>query len=176
MLLDELNAIAEKTKAGRKQICVSCCMSAGCMSSRADEIKKALEKAVADRNLGEKIEVRRVGCMSFCGEGPLVSVKSEGLLYQQVTPENAPSIIEALDGGATDVQVGDPNHPFLARQKPVVGANMGLIDPEKIEDYIARAVTPPSTTSSTISPGRRWSRPSPRAVSADAAAPGSRPG
>jgi bidirectional [NiFe] hydrogenase diaphorase subunit len=136
MSLDELNAIAEKARTGRKQICVRCCMSAGCISSRADEIKTALEKTVADRNLGDKVEIRRVGCMGFCGEGPMVSIKSEGLLYERVTPENAPSIVEALEGGKTEVRQGDPNHPFFARQLPVVRAHGGLIDPERIEDYI----------------------------------------
>jgi len=133
---EELNAIAEKARTGRKQVCVRCCMSAGCMSSRAEDILKALEKEVTDRGLTDKIEVRRVGCMSFCGEGPLVSIEGEGLLYQQVTPENAPSIIAALDGGSTDVMREDPKHPFLVHQKAVVGANAGKIDPEKIEDYI----------------------------------------
>jgi bidirectional [NiFe] hydrogenase diaphorase subunit len=136
MSLEELCAIAERTKSGRKEVCVRCCMSAGCISSRADEIKKVLEKTVTDRNLGDKVEVRRVGCMGFCGEGPMVSIKSEGLLYERVTPENASSIIEALDGGTTGVQKGDPDHPFFARQLPVVRAHGGLIDPERIEDYI----------------------------------------
>jgi bidirectional [NiFe] hydrogenase diaphorase subunit len=136
MSLEELNAIAEKAKMGRKQICVRCCMSAGCISSRADEIKTVLEKTVGERNLGDKVEIRRVGCMGFCGEGPMVSIKSEGLLYERVTPENAPSIVEALDGGKTVVKQGDPDHPFFARQLPVVRAHGGLIDPERIEDYI----------------------------------------
>jgi len=106
------------------------------MSSRADEIKKALEQTVASRNLGDKIEIRRVGCMGFCGQGPLVTVKSEDLLYEFVTPESAPGIIEALDGGANQIQRGNPNHPFFAHQVPVVRGNGGLIDPERIEDYI----------------------------------------
>ncbi len=136
MLLEELNAIAQKTKAGRKEICVRCCMSAGCLSSRAEEIKKTLEKAVADKGAGDKIEVRRVGCMGFCGQGPMVSVSADNALYQHVTPENAGSIIDALAGGGTEVERGDPSHPFFARQMLVVRANGGLIDPERIDDYI----------------------------------------
>jgi bidirectional [NiFe] hydrogenase diaphorase subunit len=136
MLLEELNTIAERARAGRKQICVRCCMAAGCVSSRAEEIKKALEKAVADRNLGDKVEVRRVGCMGLCGQGPLVTIKPEGLVYERVTPENAPSIIEALDGGTTDVGRSDPEQAFFSLQMPVVLANGGLVDPERIEDSI----------------------------------------
>ena len=39
MLLEELNGIAENKRAARKQICIRCCMSAGCMSAQSNEIK-----------------------------------------------------------------------------------------------------------------------------------------
>ena len=136
MLLDELKGIAEKEGAARKQICVRCCMSAGCMSSQSAEIKQALEKAVTDRQLGDRIEVRRVGCMGLCGQGPLVSIEPEGVLYERVTPENAATIVETLAGGTTSAQRGDFTQPFFARQVAVVSRNGGRIDPERIEDYI----------------------------------------
>ena len=136
MLLEELNAIAEKEKAARKQIRIRCCMSAGCMSSQSAEIKQALEKAVADRQLGDRVEVQRVGCMGLCGQGPLVSVEPEGALYEQVTPENAATIVEALAGGTAQAQRGDPKRPFFTRQLAVVSKNGGWIDPERIEEYI----------------------------------------
>ena len=136
MLIEELNGIAEKEKTNRKAICLRCCMSAGCLSSQAAEIKQALDKAVIDHNLGDRVEVRRVGCMGFCGQGPMVSVEPDGLLYEFVTPENAPSIIAALAGGKTDVTLGNPQHPFFTRQMHVVRANGGRVDPERIEDYI----------------------------------------
>jgi len=136
MLLEELNGIADKEKTSRKAICVRCCMSAGCLSSQADEIKKALDKAVVDHQLADRVEVRRVGCMGFCGQGPMVSIEPDGLLYEFVTPENAPSIIGALAGGKTDVPLGNPQHPFFTRQMHVVRANGGRVDPERIEDYI----------------------------------------
>ena len=74
--------------------------------------------------------------MGFCGLGPLVSVEPDNLLYEHVTPENAPSIIDALAGGTAQAERGDPEQPFFARQTLVVRANSGRIDPERIEDYI----------------------------------------
>ena len=136
MLLEELNAMADKEKAARKQIRIRCCMSAGCMSSQSAEIKQALDKAVADRQLGEQVEVVRVGCMGLCGQGPLVSVDPQGVLYEQVTPENAGSIVDALAGGTAYAQQGDPKNPFFTRQLAVVSRNGGRIDPERIEAYI----------------------------------------
>jgi bidirectional [NiFe] hydrogenase diaphorase subunit len=136
MVLDQLLDLAGKAKAARKEICVRCCMAAGCMSSRAIEIKQALEKAASDKGLVSRIEVRRVGCMGSCGLGPMVSVEPGGLLYQHVNPDNAPSIIEAIAGGLAETELADPRHPFFSRQTLVVCANSGRIDPERIEDYI----------------------------------------
>lgn len=136
MLLEELTAIAEKTRSERKEISVRCCMSSGCISSQAEEIKKMLDTAVTNNNLGDKVEVRQVGCMGLCGKGPIVSVESEGLIYSDVTPENAASIIDALAGGKADASQADPTHPFFTRQMLVVRSNGGRIDPDKIDDYI----------------------------------------
>ncbi len=74
MQLDDLNALAAKEKAAAKKICLRTCMSAGCMSSRADVIKKNLDAEVKAQGMEADVEVRRVGCMGFCGQGPLVGV------------------------------------------------------------------------------------------------------
>ena len=139
MQLDDLIAIAEKHKGSRKKIIVRTCMSAGCMSSQADVIKKNLETEARLQGLEADVEVRRVGCMGFCGQGPLVGVDQNGEhnLWEFVKPEDAPSIISALKGGACRVQRGDPKHPFFAKQMHIVRANGGIVDPERIEDYIA---------------------------------------
>jgi len=58
-------------------------------------------------------------------------------LFEFVKPENAAAIISSLKGGDCDVQVGNPDHPFFAKQMKIVRANGGVVDPERIEDYIA---------------------------------------
>ena len=136
MLPEELNAIAEKERAARKQICIRCCMSAGCLSSQSDEIKKTLERSVAERQLSDRVEIRRVGCMGLCGQGPLVKVEPDGVMYERVTLKSASTIIDTLAGGTTQVRRCDPKQPFFSRQMPVVTARSGHIDPERIEDYI----------------------------------------
>jgi bidirectional [NiFe] hydrogenase diaphorase subunit len=140
MQLDDLNAIAEKHNGAKKKICMRTCMSAGCMSSRADAIKVNLEKAVKEQGLEADVEVRRVGCMGFCGQGPLIGVDGvheKEVLFEHVKPEDASAIVGTLKGGKCDVQVGDPDHPFFAKQMRVVRANGGIVDPEQIEHYIA---------------------------------------
>jgi bidirectional [NiFe] hydrogenase diaphorase subunit len=137
MILTDLIAIKEKETAGRKKIVLRCCMAAGCMSSDSKGVKEQLEKAVADTGLQNEVEVRGVGCMKLCCEGPLVAVDPQDALYVKVTAENAPLIIGALKGGKTDIPQADPKSAFFAKQLSIVLANSGIVDPERIESYIA---------------------------------------
>ena len=150
MVIDDLIEIAEKELSSRKKHVIRCCMAAGCISSDSKGVKEALEKAVKEAGLEDQVEVRGVGCMKLCCQGPLVQVDTEeqgatveiqpagqGPLYQKVTPEEAASVIGTLKGGKTEVQVGDPKSPFFAEQLSIVLANSGHVDPERIESYIA---------------------------------------
>ena len=78
MVIDDLNEIAEKERAARKKTVIRCCMAAGCMSSSSEAVKKNLEQAVKDAGLTDEVEVRGVGCMKLCCEGPLVSIDIAG--------------------------------------------------------------------------------------------------
>jgi bidirectional [NiFe] hydrogenase diaphorase subunit len=161
MVIDDLIEIAKKERAARKKYVVRCCMAAGCMSSNSKGVKDALDKAVKDAGMEEQVEIRGVGCMKLCCQGPLVQVDEsapadknhhhaphvdscvlvegivEGPLYQKVTPEDAPALIATLKGGKTNVQQGDPKSPFFTDQFSIVLANSGYVDPERIESYIA---------------------------------------
>jgi bidirectional [NiFe] hydrogenase diaphorase subunit len=150
MIIDDLIEIAEKEQQARKKITIRCCMAAGCMSSNSKGVKDALEAAVREANLENDVEVRGVGCMKLCCQGPLVQLDAntaascvqvdasgQGPLYQKVKPEEAASLVQTIKGKATTVQRGDPSHPFFTGQRPIVLANSGIIDPERIESYIA---------------------------------------
>jgi bidirectional [NiFe] hydrogenase diaphorase subunit len=137
MVIDDLNEIAEKERASRKKHVLRCCMAAGCMSSNSKGVKEGLERAVKEAGLDDQVEVRGVGCMKLCCQGPLVQADPEGALYQKVTAEDTASLVGTLRGGTTTVQRGDPNAPFFTEQLSIVLANSGLVDPERIESYIA---------------------------------------
>jgi len=136
VVIEELDSIVEKQKAARKEICIRCCMASGCISSRAGEIKTAMQQAVTEKHLSDRVEIRRVGCMGLCSQGPMVTVEPQGLRYEHVAVESAPSIIYALIGGKAQAALGDANQPFFSRQLMVVRSNEGRIDPERIEDYL----------------------------------------
>lgn len=137
MTLADLEQIKEKELASRKKFVLRVCMAAGCMSSDAKGVKEQLDKAVAASGLQDQIEVRGVGCLKLCCEGPLVQADPQNKLYIKVTPENAPSILAALEGGTSDVQEADPSAAFFTKQLAIVLANSGIVDPERIESYIA---------------------------------------
>jgi len=179
MDIEDLIEIAEKERTARKKYTVRCCLAAGCMSSNSKGVKEALENAVKAAGLEDQVEVRGVGCMKLCCQGPLVQIDStdptacvrveangEGPLYQKVTAEDAPSLIATLKGGSTNVQAGNPKHPFFTEQLAIVLANSGHVDPERIESYIAadgyhalhdvlREMTPKEVVESMIKSGLR---------------------
>jgi bidirectional [NiFe] hydrogenase diaphorase subunit len=129
----ELEAQARFTKT------VRVCVAAGCLSCQSQPVKDALEKDIARRGWQDHCKSKGVGCMGLCAEGPLVS-PGNGTLYKHVTPDDASALLDALDQKrdldrllcATDV-------PFFQRQKKIVLENSGVIDPERIEEYIAAA-------------------------------------
>ena len=137
MDISELYSLAERERNRRKPYRIRCCMAAGCQSSGAGAVKQTLEAAIAQGDLDGKVEVCSVGCLRFCGHGPMVATDPDGAFYQQVTVKTAPSIPIALQGGMTSAQPCDLNQPFFTGQLPIVLKNSGQIDPERIEDYIA---------------------------------------
>ncbi|MFM7190579.1 MAG: NAD(P)H-dependent oxidoreductase subunit E, partial [Microcystaceae cyanobacterium] len=141
MDLLELREIAEQTRQNQPKIRIRCCNAAGCLSSQGQEVKDQLETAIASAGLANEVEVCGVGCMKFCGRGPLVAVDPVGSLYELVSPEQVTAIVEKLKNpDATPDNapiVGDPHHPFYTLQRNIVLENSGQIDPDSIEDYIA---------------------------------------
>ena len=133
----DLLDIAEAEKTRQKSIRVHCCTSTGCQAANSVDVMKNMKNAVKAAGLEERIEVVGVGCMGFCGRGPLVQIDPDDTLYEEVEPENAASIIDALNGGTTQVTKGDSQHPFFSRQLRIVREHTGKINPERIEEYIA---------------------------------------
>ena len=100
-------------------------------------VKKALDQAVTDRKLSDRVEVLSVGCLGLCGRGPLVAVDPGGALFEQVSTTAAPSILlHALEGRATTATRCDASHPFFTSQRKIVCETSGLIDSESIEEYV----------------------------------------
>lgn len=119
---------------------VHVCMAAGCVASQADQLKDALDAEVKERGLERVCQVKGVGCMGLCANGTLVAVKAEGkeaqTLYQYVTPEDAGAILDSVDKQPVQRLLCSEAQPFFSRQRKVVLENSGVIDPERIQDYV----------------------------------------
>jgi bidirectional [NiFe] hydrogenase diaphorase subunit len=137
MELADLQALASRERAARKPIRIRCCTATSCLLSGSIQVKDALETAVADAGLPDRVDVCEVGCMRLCCEGPLVQVDPAGTLYEAVAPAHATSIVAAAMGGPeAAARRGDPHDPFFTRQMSVVLENTGLVEPGRIESYI----------------------------------------
>jgi NADP-reducing hydrogenase subunit HndC len=136
-------------KAYRIQVMV--CTGTGCVSNHAFDIKEALEKEIAKHNLQNETEIVNTGCNGFCGAGPLLVVQPEGIFYQLLKSTDVPLLVEEhfLKGRPVKKLMYTPPHeknpipkmseiPFFADQTLIALRNRGMIDPENIEDYIAR--------------------------------------
>lgn len=111
------------------------CSAAGCLSSKSDAIVESIAEALGTKE-GDYL-VKKVGCLGLCAKGPLISLSSKGEIYHSVTPKSVKVIINQLGINNIAHKKFAPNFPFFMRQKKIILENMGIIDPEDIEDYIA---------------------------------------
>ncbi len=127
------------------------CAGTGCVASGTAKVKTALEQELAKKGLAEEIKIVLTGCNGYCAEGPVMAVYPEEIFYQKVTPEEVPMLVEEhfLKGRPYQKLMfrepekkaaipGMKDIPFFKHQVLRVLRNKGLIDPEKIEEYIAR--------------------------------------
>jgi len=141
MLAEELKTIAgqERDMQAARTASINVCAAASCQALQSEELKKALAQAAVAQGYGpQACLVRQVGCLGLCGVGPLVSVEPGGILYQHVQPSDAEEIVAALEGPPVKRLRLDAEMPFFARQERIVLENSGQIDPDRLEDYIAR--------------------------------------
>ncbi len=138
MDMDELDTIARHEQAKEAQYAhrVRVCVATGCLSVGAEAVQEALEHHATPKGKHHCL-VTGVGCMGLCGNGPLVSVDPSGVMYQKVTPEDAPDIINSLGNQPVERIQCDTQAPFFAKQVKIVNENSGIVDPEHIESYIA---------------------------------------
>ncbi|HSB32490.1 MAG TPA: NADH-quinone oxidoreductase subunit NuoF [Candidatus Sulfobium mesophilum] len=130
---------------------VMLCAGTGCVASGTPNVKEALEQELKDRGLAEEIRLVLTGCNGYCAEGPVMAVYPDEIFYQKVKVEDIPILVEEhfLKGRPYEkLMFKEPEKkaaiprmkdiPFFKHQVLRVLRNKGLIDPEKIEEYIAR--------------------------------------
>jgi NADH:ubiquinone oxidoreductase subunit F (NADH-binding)/(2Fe-2S) ferredoxin len=127
------------------------CAGTGCVASGTAKVKTALEQELKNRGLANEIKIVLTGCNGFCAEGPVMLVYPEEIFYQKLTVEDIPKLVEEhfLKGRPYQkLMFKEPEHktaiplmkdiPFFKHQVLRVLRNKGLIDPENLDEYIAR--------------------------------------
>lgn len=127
------------------------CGGAGCISSGCKDVKSRLEQELERRGLQDEIKLVVTGCIGTCDLGPVMVVYPEGVFYQKVGPEDIPELVDEhlLKGRPVErllYRVPDTQQAaklydeldFFSKQTRIVLNNTGVINPESIEEYIAR--------------------------------------
>jgi len=110
-----------------------------------------LEKELAAKGIEKEVKIVKTGCFGLCEKGPILVIYPEGATYCHVRPDDVEEIVnEHLvkgrivkrlllgDKDAEDVAKSLENVGFFNRQVRVALRNCGVINPENIEEYIAR--------------------------------------
>lgn len=127
------------------------CTGTGCTASGSPAVYKALQEELLRRKLDREVMLVETGCHGMCEMGPIVVIYPEGAFYCRVTAEDVPEIVEEhlykgrlverLLYTVPNEMTKVPHYkdiPFYSKQHRVVLRNCGYINPEHIEEYIAR--------------------------------------
>jgi NADH:ubiquinone oxidoreductase subunit F (NADH-binding)/(2Fe-2S) ferredoxin len=127
------------------------CGGTGCRASESSLILESLKRELEEKGLGNEVQVIMTGCFGFCEKGPVVKVMPDNTFYVQVKPEDAAVIVAEHVIKGRPVQrllyvdpesrehVADSKHMgFYRKQIRIALRNCGFINPENIDEYIAR--------------------------------------
>jgi NADH:ubiquinone oxidoreductase subunit F (NADH-binding)/(2Fe-2S) ferredoxin/NAD-dependent dihydropyrimidine dehydrogenase PreA subunit len=127
------------------------CGGTGCKASESEQIRENLLAEVEKHDLEHEVQVVTTGCFGFCEKGPIVKVLPDNTFYVQVKPEDAAIIVEEhlvkgrqvthllYKDPETKLPVSDSKHmDFYKKQVRIALRNCGVINPENIDEYIAR--------------------------------------
>ena len=133
----------------RSQVLI--CGGTGCTSSGSPELIRLFEEKIKNAGLEKEVKVVRTGCFGLCEMGPIVIVYPEGAFYSHIKPENVDEIVnehllkgrivrhllcrEAVEQEGATKSLDEVD--FYKKQKRVALRNCGVIDPERIDEYIA---------------------------------------
>jgi len=135
----------------RYRVNVMLCGGTGCIATGSLKVRDALVEELKKRKMEGEVSITLTGCNGFCAQGPILIVHPDEIFYEKLKPEDIPFLVEEhfLKGRPVEkfmyheplkkTTVPSMNEiPFFKYQVLRALRNKGLIDPENIEDYIAR--------------------------------------
>ena len=165
--LDPFETIQEAFK-GPDHPSITICGGTGCRVLGSEKLSETFREEFDRQNIQATLDfdIKTTGCHGFCEQGPLVVIRPSGIMYAHVAAKDVPEIVEStIIGGEIidrllymDPQSGEKieheqDVPFYQFQQRVILDLNGLIDPQKIEEYIAEGgYTALQTVLSTMPP------------------------
>ncbi len=127
------------------------CGGTGCHASQSAKIKENFEQLLKEKNLENDVQIVGTGCFGFCEKGPIVKMLPDNTFYTQVKPEDCREIIDEhiikgrkverllyLDPKTQEHKSDSKHMGFYKKQMRIALRNCGFINPENIDEYIAR--------------------------------------
>jgi NADH-quinone oxidoreductase subunit F len=147
--LESLKNEIIKKKKSKEERSIYLCAGGGCIASGAMELKSALDECI--KREGLNTEIVETGCLGPCAKGPVIVIKPENIMYENLTGEDAEDIItEHIKNGnvvsslthksAIDKEeiTQKDDIDFFKNQVKIVLRNCGEIDPLDLKEYIGR--------------------------------------
>ena len=129
------------------------CGGTGCTSSGSTELLHRFQELVKENHLENEIKLVHTGCFGLCAAGPVIIIYPEGAFYSRVSLKDVDKLFhehlmkgnivkELLYKDGIDHETGKllplDDTPFYKKQNRTALRNCGVIDPENINEYIAR--------------------------------------
>ncbi len=127
------------------------CGGTGCTSNHSWEIMDELKRLIEAAGKKDEIQIIQTGCQGLCAKGPIMVVHPGNIFYQEVQVDQVERIFNEHIIGGTPVDEylmveeltnGEKIHyvdsAFYNNQLRLALRNCGKIDPEDIDEYIAR--------------------------------------
>ena len=129
------------------------CGGTGCTSSKSDLIEQEFTRLLQEKGLEKEVKVVKTGCFGLCQKGPIVAIHPDRVFYCQVKVEDVSEIVNEhiykgrrverlemhdVDEATQEKIFNIDKIRFYAKQKRIALRNCGVINPEDINEYIAR--------------------------------------
>ena len=129
------------------------CGGTGCTSSGSVDLLHRFQELVKENHLENEIKLVHTGCFGLCAAGPVIIIYPEGAFYSRVSLKDVDTLFhehlmkgnivkDLLYKDGIDHVTGKllplDDTPFYKKQNRTALRNCGVIDPEDINEYIAR--------------------------------------
>lgn len=126
------------------------CGGTGCIASNSNKLVQNFKDSLKEKGI-TNVQVLKTGCFGFCEKGPIVKILPDNTFYVEVKGQDVETIVnEHIIKGRkvenllykdpnTNQVISDSIHmDFYKKQMRIALRNCGFIDPESIDEAIAR--------------------------------------